>query len=39
MAWSLKGFIKAIKAVDVKALEFHIGNGDFESWAKYSLKR
>ncbi len=38
MAWSLKGFIKAAETVDVKALEFHIGNGDFESWVKGSLK-
>jgi hypothetical protein len=22
----------------VKAVEFHVANGDFESWAKYSLK-
>ena len=38
MAWSLKGFIKALKEVDAKAIEFHIGNGDFESWAQSSLK-
>ena len=38
MAWSLKGFIKALKEVNIKAIEFHIGNGDFESWAKSSLK-
>ena len=38
MAWSLKGFIKALKEVDTKAIEFHIDNGDFESWAKNSLK-
>ena len=38
MAWSLKGFIKALKAVDSKAIEFHAGNGDFESWAQSSLK-
>ena len=38
MAWSLKGFIKALKEVDSKAIEFHVGNGDFESWAKCSLK-
>ena len=24
--------------VNVKAIEFHVGNGDFESWAKSSLK-
>ena len=38
MAWSLKGFVKAAQAVDMKALEFHIYNGDFESWTKNSLK-
>lgn len=38
MAWSLKGFIKALKEVPVKAVEFHVGNGDFESWAQSSLK-
>jgi alpha-amylase len=38
MAWSLKGFIKAVNEVNVEAIEFHVGNGDFESWAKSSLK-
>ena len=38
MAWSLKGFIKALKDVNVKAIEFHGDNGDFESWAQSSLK-
>ena len=38
MAWSLKGFIKALKEVDAEAIEFHVGNGDFESWAQNSLK-
>ena len=38
MAWSLKGFIKALKEVNIEAIEFHVGNGDFESWAKSSLK-
>jgi len=38
MAWSLKGFIKALEEVDPKAIEFHVGNGDFESWAQSSLK-
>ena len=38
MAWSLKGFIKALATVDVEAVEFHVGNGDFESWARNSLK-
>jgi alpha-amylase len=38
MAWSLKGFIKAAKEVKAKAIEFHTENGDFESWARDSLK-
>jgi alpha-amylase len=38
MAWSLKGFIKAIEEVKIKAIEFHAYNGDFESWAQSSLK-
>jgi len=38
MAWSLKGFIKALSEVDAKAIEFHVANGDFESWAQCSLK-
>ncbi len=37
-AWSLKGFINAIETVDLKAVEFHAGNGDFEKWAQFSLK-
>jgi hypothetical protein len=38
MSWSLKGFLKALETVDVKALEFHNRRGDFESWAEYSLQ-
>jgi hypothetical protein len=38
MAWSLKGFLKALKEVNAKAIEFHACNGDFESWAQNSLK-
>ena len=38
MAWSLKGFAKTLEKIDLKAVEFHLGNGDFESWAKCSLK-
>jgi alpha-amylase len=38
MTWSLKGFIKALEEVNEAALEFHVGNGDFESWIKHSLK-
>ena len=38
MAWSLKGFVKALREVNAKAIEFHVSNGDFESWARNSLK-
>jgi len=38
MSWSLKGFVKALAEVPVKAVEFHVCNGDFESWAQSSLK-
>jgi alpha-amylase len=38
MAWSLRGFIKALDEVSSEAIEFHVGNGDFESWAQSSLK-
>jgi hypothetical protein len=37
-AWSLKGFVEALQEVDVKAVEFHLNNGDFENWARFSLK-
>ncbi len=37
MAWSLKGFIRVLGEVNKKAVAFHAFNGDFESWAKYSL--
>jgi alpha-amylase len=38
MSWSLKGFIKALQTVPIKAVEFHDGRGDFESWAEHSLQ-
>ena len=38
MSWSLKGFSKALRTVDVKAVEFHGARGDFESWAEHSLQ-
>jgi hypothetical protein len=38
MAWSLKGFIQALDKVDIKSVEFHLQNGDFESWAQISLQ-
>lgn len=37
IAWSLKGFLKALQTVDIKAIEFHNSRGDFERWAEYSL--
>jgi len=38
IAWSLKGFIKALDQVNAKAIKFHTENGDFESWAQNSLR-
>ena len=38
MSWSLKGFVKVLKAVDVKVVEFHNKRGDFESWVEHSLQ-
>jgi hypothetical protein len=38
MSWSLKGFIKALQTIDIKAVEFHNGRGDFEGWAEHSLQ-
>jgi len=38
MAWSLKGFVKALQTVDLKVVEFHNRRGDFESWAEHSLQ-
>jgi len=38
MSWSLKGFIKALQTIDMKAVEFHNRRGDFESWAEHSLQ-
>ncbi len=37
MAWSLKGFTKALREVNVKSIEFHDSRGDFERWAEKSL--
>ncbi|MEM3578119.1 MAG: DUF5752 family protein [Candidatus Bathyarchaeia archaeon] len=37
MAWSLKGFIGALKKVDAKSIEFHWRRGDFEQWVENSL--
>lgn len=38
IAWSLKGFMKNLKTVSTKSIEFHISNGDFENWIRHSLK-
>jgi alpha-amylase len=37
MAWTLKGFIKVLRKVSIKSIEFHNRRGDFEKWAKVSL--
>ncbi|MEM3055030.1 MAG: DUF5752 family protein [Candidatus Bathyarchaeia archaeon] len=37
MAWSLKGFLKALKNVELESIEFHSRRGDFEKWAEASL--
>lgn len=37
MAWSMKGLIKALKKVNIKAIEFHSSRGDFEEWIEKSL--
>jgi alpha-amylase len=37
MAWTLKGFLKAIQDVTSKSLEFHNLRKDFEKWSKSSL--
>ncbi|MEM2098672.1 MAG: DUF5752 family protein [Candidatus Bathyarchaeia archaeon] len=37
MAWSLKGFIKALRTVDLRAVEFHNKRCDFANWADHSL--
>ena len=38
MTWSLKGFVKALRTIDIKAVEFHNSRGDLESWAEHSLQ-
>ena len=37
MAWSLKGFAKALQKISTKSLEFHNRRRDFEKWAEKSL--
>jgi alpha-amylase len=38
MTWTLKGFIDAVKEIDLSPLEFHNRRGDLEQWAENSLK-
>jgi alpha-amylase len=38
MAWSLKGFVKALQEGNIKSIEFHNRRGDFERWAEKSLR-
>jgi len=38
MAWSLKGFTKALQKISIKSLEFHNNRGDFQKWAEKSLR-
>lgn len=38
MVWSLKGFMNAIRKIDLKSIEFHDRRDDFSSWAKFSLR-
>jgi alpha-amylase len=37
IAWSLKGFIKALQKAELKSIEFHNSRGDFEKWVENSL--
>lgn len=37
MAWTLKGFIQALKRASLRSIEFHNRRGDFERWARHSL--
>ena len=38
MAWSLRGFTRAIQKVSMKSVEFHNKRGDFANWAEKSLQ-
>lgn len=38
MVWTLKGFIKALETIDIKAVEFHNIRGDFSGWVEHSLR-
>ena len=37
-ATSLKEFVRKVKEVNVKSLEFHLHRGDFEKWASQTLE-
>jgi alpha-amylase len=37
MAWTLDGFLEALSRVPLESIEFHLGRGDFEAWARNSL--
>lgn len=37
-AASLEEFVRKVKEVNVKSLEFHLGRGDFEKWASQTLE-
>jgi len=38
MAWTLRGFIDALRRISLKSIEFHSKRGDFERWARHSLR-
>jgi len=38
MTWSLKGFAKALQTIGAESVEFHNRKGDFEKWARISLR-
>lgn len=38
IVWSLKGFTKILREINVRSMEFHNNRGDFEKWAKRSFR-
>ena len=36
--WTLKGFLTAVQEIAIRSIEFHNHRGDFEKWAKASLR-
>jgi len=38
IAWSLRGFSETVKKASLKSLTLHNSNGDFEKWARYSVR-